>query len=362
MFDVFYIGTKPNLFAHEREVSTIEQAQELSRTRYCWIVDYLTDYTGFDFLWEPVPWQSEYTHVWPGQWPEYYGAYLVPKHVPELNYHIQSKILFPRRFKENYTTLAPCEFDYSWVPHPWDPPYIYVFGNQWHSAEKMPTVEYHVPGATERNYMSWPQAKLLPDRTRWTVPDNIDPSTVDYTWVPDPGNPPYIYHFPSQHQTVSGVTYTVPGASEIKITSDLNIRSLPSTNNWYIPEYIDTTSIDYSWHPNPLDPPCNYMFDTKWNWDRIGGPEYRMPGAHDIKYVYDFAINTKSDPALWHIPGWIDPASIDYSWVPNPTEPAYIYEFPVEWGWNNIGGPEYRVPGARDKKYATEFQIGRAHV
>ena len=356
MFDVFYIGPKPNLFAHEQEVSTIEQAQELSRTRYCWIVDYLTDYTGFDFLWEPVPWQSKYTHVWPGQWPEYYGAYLVPKNSLELNYHIQSKILFPRRFKENYQTLAPCEFDYSWVPHPWDPPYIYVFGNQWHSAEKMPTVEYHMPGATERKYMSWPLAKLPADRTHWTVPDNIDPSTVDYSWVPDPGSPPYIYHFPSQHQSVSGVTYTVPGASEINITSDLNIRSLPNKDNWYIPEYIDAASIDYSWHPNPLDPPCNYMFDTKWHWDRVGGSEYRIPGATDIKYVYDFAINTKSDPALWHIPDWIDPASIDYSWVPNPTEPAYIYEFPVEWGWNNIGGPEYRVPGARDKKYATEFQ------
>ena len=38
------------------------------------------------------------------------------------------------------------DFDYTWYPHPKDPPYIYVFGNQHWSAEIMPTVEYNVPG------------------------------------------------------------------------------------------------------------------------------------------------------------------------------------------------------------------------
>ena len=67
MFDIFYLGSKPNLFPHEQAVDSIEQAQELSRTRYCWIVNYLTDYTGHDFLWEPVPWEANQTHEWPSQ-------------------------------------------------------------------------------------------------------------------------------------------------------------------------------------------------------------------------------------------------------------------------------------------------------
>ena len=70
MFDIFYSGTKPNLFAHEREARDIEHARSLSRTRYFWWTNYLTDYTGFDFLFEPVPWQAEYTHTWPDKAPE----------------------------------------------------------------------------------------------------------------------------------------------------------------------------------------------------------------------------------------------------------------------------------------------------
>jgi hypothetical protein len=81
MFDVFYLGSKPNLFPHEQAVNSIEQAQELSRTRYCWIVNYLTDYNKHDFLWEPAPWEANQTHVWPSQHQVNGGTYLVPKSV-----------------------------------------------------------------------------------------------------------------------------------------------------------------------------------------------------------------------------------------------------------------------------------------
>lgn len=226
MFDVFYSGPKPNLFAHEQLALDVEHARELSRTRYFWWINYLTDYTGWDFLWEPVPWESNQRHAWPSQWQSDSGTYLVPK-----------------------------------------------------------------SGYTDTNYRN-----------------------------------------------------------------DQKLKRLSCKDNWHVPGYIDADSIDFSWHPDALDPPCNYMFDTKWHWDRVGGPEYRIPGAADIKYVYDFIVNTKSNPELWYIPEWIDSNSVDYTWVPNPTEPAYIYEFPVEWGWNNIGGPEYHVPGAVEKKYATEFR------
>jgi hypothetical protein len=79
MFDIFYLGPKPNLFPHEQAVDSIEQAQGLSRTRYCWIVNYLTDYTDHDFLWEPVPWEADQTHIWPSQHQANGGTYLVPK-------------------------------------------------------------------------------------------------------------------------------------------------------------------------------------------------------------------------------------------------------------------------------------------
>ena len=56
MFDIFYIGKKPNVVPFEKEVASIEEAQQQSRTRYCWVVNTYSDYTGWDFLWEPKPW------------------------------------------------------------------------------------------------------------------------------------------------------------------------------------------------------------------------------------------------------------------------------------------------------------------
>lgn len=79
MFDIFYIGNKPNLFAHEKSVDSVEQARELSRTRFCWVVNYLSDYRDFDFLWEPAPWQHNQKHVWPSQHQDNGGTWLIPK-------------------------------------------------------------------------------------------------------------------------------------------------------------------------------------------------------------------------------------------------------------------------------------------
>jgi len=79
MFDVFYTGIKPNLFAHEQAAESVAHARQLSRTRYFWWTNYLTDYSTHDFLWEPVPWESEQTHIWPSQHQANGGTLLVPK-------------------------------------------------------------------------------------------------------------------------------------------------------------------------------------------------------------------------------------------------------------------------------------------
>ena len=79
MFDVFYSGPKPNLLPHEQSATNIEHARQLSRTRYFWWVNYLTDYTDHDFLWEPVPWEADQTHAWPSQHQVNGGTTLVPR-------------------------------------------------------------------------------------------------------------------------------------------------------------------------------------------------------------------------------------------------------------------------------------------
>lgn len=292
MFDVFYSGIKPNLFAHEREADSIDHAQKLSRTRYFWWVNYLTDYTTFDFLWEPVPWQSHYTHTWPSQHHDYSGTYLVPAQASTTEYKFHDRVLPLIEWKKNYTKLVDnIDFDYTWHPHPMDPPFIYVFGNQWWPANRMPTVEYHVPGATERKFMSAPAATLLEKHSNhWhTLVD----CTWDYSWHPDPGDPPFIYVFGNQWhraEAMPTVEYHVAGATERKFMRYPRAELLPNETLWTIPDTVDRDDVDFSWVPDPGSPPYIYQFATQHQ--KTGGPQYCMPGATDIKYIDQIRINT----------------------------------------------------------------------
>ena len=291
MFDIFYIGTKPNLFPHEQPVASVEQAQQLSRTRYCWVVNYLLDYTDFDFLWEPVPWQSQYTHVWPSNFHEFSGTFLVPKN-GAINYYFHLETIFTKdRPKEFKSLVEPCVFDTAWVPHPLDPPFIYVFGNQWYPAEIMPTVEYHVPGATERKYMTHPRAELQErhDNHWHTLID----CKWDYSWRPDPGDPPLIYVFGNQwHSAVKmpTVEYHVPGATDRKYMSWPRAELLPDRTNWTIPNNIDWGDVDTTWVPDPGSPPYIYQFATQHQ--KTGGPVYTVPGATETKYLNELKTRT----------------------------------------------------------------------
>ena len=79
MFDIFYIGNKPTVNLVTMQVSSIEEALVLCRTKFCWILHYLCDYSGFDLLWEPKPWEAHYQHAFKSQWQQDSGTYLIPK-------------------------------------------------------------------------------------------------------------------------------------------------------------------------------------------------------------------------------------------------------------------------------------------
>ena len=285
MFDVFYSGKKPGVFAHEKSADSFEHAQSLSRTRYFWWITYLADYTGFDFLWEPVPWQSEFVHAWPSQWHDHSGTYLVPRTGATDNYHFHAQAIPTRPYTKPYKFLVKgVEFDTSWAPHPHDPPYNYVFGNQWWPGNIMPTVEYHVPGATQTKYVDTPRARL-PEKhaNRWhTLVDCV----WDRSWCPDPGDPPYMYVFGNQWwpaEKMPTVEYHVPGATERKYMNWPRAELLEDRTAWTVPANIDESTVDFSWRPDPGDPPYIYQFATQHQ--RTGGPIYTSPGAVEIKYV-----------------------------------------------------------------------------
>jgi len=354
MFDVFYSGIKPNQFAHERAADSIEHAQKLCRTRYFWWITYLCDYSTFNWDFQPVPWQSEYTHTWPSQHHEYSGTYLVPR-TGEIKYHFHKKVIPNKCNLDNFNTLINgIDFDYSWAPHPHDPPYIYVFGNQWWSAEKMPTVEYTVAGATQHKYMDRPQAKLQPQHNNcWHM---LVECEWDYSWVPDPGDPPYVYVFGNQHwsgEKMPTVEYHVPGATERKYVRWPAAKLLPDRSRWVIPDTIDPASVDYSWVPDPGDSPYIYQFGTQWQ--RTGGPVYTVPGATEIKYVTQPRCVKITTDLNWTIPDAVDTSSFDWTWHPDATEPPYTYQFGTQ--HQRTGGPVYTVPGATETKYVEQIKI-----
>ena len=190
--------------------------------------DVLVSNADFDYTWAPHPHDPPYIYVFGNQWWPAEKMPTIEYTVPgatQRKYMDQPRAELPENPNRPWYNVVESDMDYSWVPDPGDPPYIYVFGNQWWPAEKMPTVEYRMPGATERKYVRWPRASLYANFANWTVPDTVDPASVDYSWVPDPGDPPYRYQFATQHQKTGGPVYTVPGATETKYLAELKVQT-----------------------------------------------------------------------------------------------------------------------------------------
>ena len=293
MFDIFYTGKKPGLFPHEKSAESIQHACDQSSTRYCWIVNYLSDYSEWDWLWEPVPWQQDFIHVWPSQWHQFSGTYLASRNAKS-QYHFHKKVIPNKQCQHNFIALNDkINFDWSWSPHPLDPPYNYIFGNQWWLPEIMPTVKYNVPGAAEIKYMDYPRAQLLEHTNNWhTLVD----CKWDYSWQPDPGDPPLIYVFGNQWwpaEKMPTVEYHAPGAVQRKYMSWPRAQLLPDSTKWEVPNNINASDIDFSWKPDPGEPPYIYQFATQHQ--KTGGPCYIVPGATEIKYLAELKIRTVSN-------------------------------------------------------------------
>jgi hypothetical protein len=176
-----------------------------------------------------------------------------------------------------------------------------VFGNQHWPAEIMPTVEYRVPGATEYKYIDYPRAQLAKRMDDWELCENIDIDTWDWTWVPNPKEPPYTYVFGNQWnppEFKASVKYVVEGAVEVKYM-DRRTTRLP------VPELfahnIAVSKFDYSWEPNPFDPPMTYVFGNQWN-SAVLEPTvvYRADGDQ-IKYVDDIIATVAQEASAWEL-------------------------------------------------------------
>jgi hypothetical protein len=225
MFDVFYIGKKPGLFAHERAVASIEQAQQLSRTRFFWMINYLADYTGFDFLWEPVPWQAHQRHAWASQWQRDSGTYLVPRQgYADTNYH--GEVITMTEDMTLWQNINSVDtFDFSWHPDYTDPVFNYEFGTQW---QKTGGPVYPMSGAIETKYVSQSNSKVRAKAQHAYVIDHMDGHTVD---IP------------------VKVAKTVRYFDNYKDTLTRIANTCEYEFVWIVSSICDYSKFDFSWHP-----------------------------------------------------------------------------------------------------------------
>ena len=227
MFDVFYSGIKPNQFAHEQQAASIDHARQLSRTRYFWWINYLTDYTGFDFLYEPVPWQEHQRHAWPSQWQKDAETYLVPKSgYTETNYRTAPILT---RLPDRTCWIIPDTFDadtfdFSWHPDATEPGYIYQFGTQ-HQRTGGP--EYRVAGAVDLKFC---------DQVRGSVKSGATPIVE-------------INHMDGNAGQVAGVVATVRYFDNYKDILTRIANTAEHEYIWIVSSCCDYTDFDFSWHP-----------------------------------------------------------------------------------------------------------------
>ena len=309
MFDIFYIHQPTKLFLHERKARSIDHARESCRTRYLWIVDGANDYSGFDWLWEPVPWQADQAHVWPSQHQANGGTWLMPRlcytdinrdhdqiyrahSVPRL--HIQhcagsepagdvctrfiSDYLGTLRRALNkvdwqycWITADVCDythFDFTWHPSEWQQEMLHVFAS---NEQRLGDTFYlHVPSFLEKTkdlkLLEWfPDLNFVdhinvPRHPLPTIKYTTD-SVVPAVWNHDFFTPLVQFYQDTPKTCYPSVCLWQPTTKVITVLSDghtdlivpREAKNYLKTQLYDYP-YIDKTKIGHA------DPPCDVIF------------------------------------------------------------------------------------------------------
>ena len=245
MFDVFYFGDKPGLFAFEQPATSLEDAADKCKTTHYWYIYGGNDYTGFDFEYTPVPWETTHLHVWPSQHQRNGEVYLANRRT--------------------------------------------VKNQEWH---------FHTEQAVVRR----------PDRSVWRVPDNIDDTDFDYSWHPDRTEPDYEYRFPTQWQREGGPVY--PGSAGVKYMTDQRIRA-GATQIFYM-DFLNGGIARHQFDLLKLDHP-----DIK-----------RTRYVDNHLNVFKRIMNMATTEYVWIISSICDYTQFDFTWHPSEAQREMIHCFP----------------------------------
>ena len=167
--------------------------------------------------------------------------------------------------------------------------------------------------------------------------------------------------WPSQHQKDSGTWLCAKKQSDIIIyRADVDVvkRKAEKNTNWVISDEVDTSTFDFSWHPDASAPPFIYQFGTQWQ--KTGGPRYIVENAEEISYIDLFKSTIKPNKANWEISEDVDINTFDFSWHPDANSPPFIYQFGTLLDRDN--GPRYIVENATEIVYKEGVYIEKVEV
>jgi hypothetical protein len=151
------------------------------------------------------------------------------------------------------------DFDYSWMPHPHEPPMNWQFGTQ-HQRTGGP--KYISTKTTEVKYCNDLVAKKLPNIRNWRIIEPIVNESFDFSWHPDDTDGKYNYVFGNQYhssENMPTLVYKMKGAEETKyinnIKSNLKIDCVPYTDSIFDAmtghkdetKYISISNIDLNY-------------------------------------------------------------------------------------------------------------------
>jgi hypothetical protein len=269
MFDIFYFGDKPGLFAFEQPATSLKDAADKSRTSHYWYIYGGNDYSQFNFDYTPVPWENDHVHTFPSQWQRDGGVYLA---------------------------------------------------NRSHQG---PT-----------NYRKEQSVRRLPNRDLWVVPDNIDDSEFDYSWHPDTAEPDYEYRFPTQWQREGGPVY--PGSAGIKYMTDQRIRA-GATQIFYM-DFMNGSI-------------ARHQLDVL----RLKHPDIKSTRyVHDHLNTFKRIMNLATTEYVWIISSVCDYTQFDFTWHPSEAQSNMIHCFPS--GNEKRGDTFYiHVPSFREQMFDLEL-------
>jgi hypothetical protein len=274
MFDVFYWGTKPNLFAFERPADNLDHAAALSRTTHYWYIYGGNDYTGFDFNYVPVPWESQYTHVWPSQWQRDGGVYLANRNtVQNREWHFkkdqqvqaQAAQIFYMDFLNG--TMAQHQFEYLRTKHP--------------DIKKTRYVDNHL--TVFRRIMAMATTESV-----WIVSSVCDYTAFDFTWHPPEEQREMIHCFPSGTQK-RGDTFRIHVESFKRQMIELELLDWFRVINYVEGHAVERFSIPVHHYEsdNLVEEIKNYQFET---------PYVLFTNRRDVQYLQT---QMESSECLW---------------------------------------------------------------